>query len=63
MLQPAPAPDRYRDERSGKHMSIIGYIIKKAVESIPIDRERKDSLLQKLLRGGRETEAKDGGAG
>ena len=44
-------------------MSIIGYIIKKAVESIPIDRERKDSLLQKLLRGGRETEAKDGGAG
>ncbi len=44
-------------------MSIIGYIVKKAVKSIPIDRERKEALLRVLLRGIKGTEAGNGGAG
>ena len=60
-LQPLIFPNRYIGERTeisqrrrrGKIMKILRRLIQSAVESFPIDQERKDAILKKLLNPGK----------
>ena len=59
-LQPTSFPGRYigerpeirKKERSNTIMNLLRRLIQSAIESFPIDQERKEAILKKLLNAG-----------